>query len=171
MPKSVRPTRRRNARTAHECGAERSDFGRCGANAQPRLELARGAAAAERSPEPRAPKSERHRPRAAPCRQCQEFTLPPAPALCRSASRASQTPNRRNDASSFESPAPISPFLARVWRAWRHFRWKLRAVAAPIRGQSRPVDQSRRRPRRRRRASKGLRTKTNPAIAGRARAR
>jgi hypothetical protein len=61
MPKSLRPMRRRNARTAYECGAERSDFGRRSGDARPRLQLGRSAAAAERSPERRAPVSERHR--------------------------------------------------------------------------------------------------------------
>ncbi len=61
MPKPRHPTRRRNARTAYECGAERSDFGRRGGDAQPRLRLACGAAAAERSPERRVPESDDNR--------------------------------------------------------------------------------------------------------------
>ena len=61
MPESPPLMRRRKARIAYESGAKRSNFGRRRGDARPRRQPVRDAAAAERSPERRAPDSERHR--------------------------------------------------------------------------------------------------------------
>ena len=174
MPKPLRPTRRRNARTAYECGAERSDFGRRGGDAQPRPQPASGAAAAKRSPERRTPRSERRR------RPSGRAVAGAAKLALWSTSRASPirlAPRRRRRpsaaATQVRSNSPGAPrrFLFEPGAANAVFAENCAPRPRRSRLACASDGQRRRRPRRRRRASQGLRIKTNPAIAGRPRAR
>ena len=161
MPQSPRPMRRRNARTAYESGAERSDFGRRSGDARPRRQPESGGAAAERSPEWRAPDSERHRrPRGAPSPTAGIHALADdvhaSPIRSPGVALAARAPVRPCDASSFEKPRRTAPFLVRTWRGQCHFRWKLRASAAMMRRERCGDGQRRQRPQRRRRAAQGV---------------
>ena len=149
MPESSRRTRRRNARTAYESGAERSDFGRRGGDARPRRQAAsrRGGTLAGTAPSAAA---------AAPIAGGRNSRFGRRPRFADPLAWAGPAPVRRRDASSFEKPRRASPFLVRTWRGQRHFRWKLRASAVPVRGERRLTGQRRRRPRRRRRPAQGV---------------
>jgi len=145
MPDAPPPTRRRNAPTAHESGAERSEFGRRATPpaAPPRRNARRNGA----------PASERHRrPSGAPSPAAGIHALADTSRFRRSALQASRTPFRRRDASSFEKRRRASPFLVRTWRGQYHFRWKLRASVVTIRGERRRSGHRRQRPGRRRAA-------------------
>jgi len=151
------PLRRRNARTAHECGAVRSEFGRRSGDARLRRRLANGAAAAERAPERRAMKIDRRRRRVSPPslavgvqaigRRLRVADPPPR------RRRSTQAPFRRRDASSFENPRRASSILVSTERGQSHFRWKRRVPAVAMGGEQRVNGLRRERLKRRRRAA------------------
>jgi hypothetical protein len=134
----------------------------------PARKAANNAAAAERSPQQRAASSERRRRR----RRMRVVGRNPRladPALGRRG--ATLAPFCRFDASSFEISGRGSLFLVRTRRDRSRFRGQLRAVDVMIGCERCRNGQGRRRPQRRRPPYRGLRIKTNPAIAARARDR